>query len=391
MRVLHVTPTFVPAYRYGGPIETVLRLCQSLQAAGAEVAVATTAADGRKDLDVPLQRWVDVEGLQVQYFPRSLPIEYAPSRALWNFLGEHASDYDLVHITSTFSFPSLVAGMAARSAGVPYVVSPHGSLQRWSLHQKRWKKVPYWIALERAHLMGAAGIHATAELEAAEIGDAIPHPDIFIVPNGLEPVAVPDVPRHPRRIVFLGRIHPKKGFDVLIPALSRVTQALPEVETLVAGPDDDGEWRRVEALLDRARPRPNVRYLGPVYGDKRFELLASAAAFVLPSHSENFGMTVVEAMACRTPVVVSRNCPWRSVEERGAGAWVASSRSFPIARSRREWARQAPSSRHPSHGRGSADRCWPSTTALSHVEAIAHVPRLSLAKLSLDPPKRRVR
>ena len=322
MRVLHVTPAFAPAYRYGGPIETVLRLCLSLQRAGVGIDVITTTANGDEDLTVKTHSEIDVEGLRVRYFPRWGTTDYAFSPALVRWLAAHVRRYDLVHITSTFSFPALAAGIVSRVAGIPYVVSPHGSLQSWSLRQKRWKKLPYWLGLEGPHLRRASAIHATAEFEEEEVRRLLPTARIFTIANGSEKVSIPSVMRDERRIVFLGRIHKKKGLDVLIPALSEVANSLPDVETIVAGPDDEGEWSRVQTLIESANPRPRVRYIGPVYGQERFRLLASAAAFVLPSHSENFGMTVVEAMACRTAVVVSRNCPWSILTKVGAGMWV---------------------------------------------------------------------
>ncbi len=148
MRVLHVTPAFAPAYRYGGPIETVLRLCLSLQRAGVGIDVITTTANGDEDLTVKTHSEIDVEGLRVRYFPRWGTTDYAFSPALVRWLAAHVRRYDLVHITSTFSFPALAAGIVSRVAGIPYVVSPHGSLQSWSLRQKRWKKLPYWLGLE---------------------------------------------------------------------------------------------------------------------------------------------------------------------------------------------------------------------------------------------------
>jgi glycosyltransferase involved in cell wall biosynthesis len=191
------------------------------------------------------------------------------------------------------------------------------------LQQKRWKKRPYWSLFEGSHLERAAAIHATAEIERDEVLKALPRAEVFVVPNCVDSVGnLESIARASYRIVFLGRVHKKKGLDILVPALAEVARHLPAVETLVAGPDDEGEWARVEELINKAVPRPRVRYLGAVNGSDRFRLLAESTVFVLPSHSENFGMSVVEAMACGTPVVVSRNCPWESVEREGAGLWV---------------------------------------------------------------------
>lgn len=322
VRVLHVVPSFAPAFRYGGPIQSVLRLCQSLAGAGVELQVATTNTDGPSVLDVPTDRFVDHEGVQVRYFARTTSAGYAFSVALARYLIREVRNFDLVHVTSTFSFPATMAEIAARRAGRPYVVSPRGSLQQWALGQKRWKKVPYWTLIERGNLRTAAALHATSTSEADDIQGVLPGAPVFIVPNGCDAVSVPEAAREPARVVFLGRIHKKKGFDVLVPALSEVARAIPEVETIVAGPDQDGEWRRIEQNVEKATPRPRVRYVGPVYGEEKYRLLASATVFVLPSHSENFGISVVEAMACGTPVVVSRNCPWEEVRTSGAGHWV---------------------------------------------------------------------
>jgi glycosyltransferase involved in cell wall biosynthesis len=326
MRVLHVTPSFAPAWRYGGPIQWVLRLCQALRATGIEAEVATTNCDGPDDLDVPVDTLTRFEDVPVRYFRRWPRVDYALSISLSRYLLSQTRRFDLIHVTSTFSFPALAAGVAARRSGIPYIVSPHGSLQGWSLQQKRWKKRPYWSLLERPHLERAAAIHATAEIERDDVLRALPRAEVFVVPIGMDPMGdLESTSRAPYRIVFLGRIHKKKGFDILVPALAEVARHLPMVETLVAGPDDEGEWARVEQLIHQTVPRPRVRYLGPVYGPHRFRLLSESTVFVLPSHSENFGMSVVEAMACGTPVVVSRNCPWESVEREGAGFWVENS------------------------------------------------------------------
>lgn len=322
LRVLHVVPSFWPAERYGGPIVSVRRLCESLVAHGISVDVATTNADGPNDLSVDLNDWTALGSLRVRYFRRWPRLDYGFSPALYRFLVKSTHDYDLLHVTSTFSFPSLAAGIAARRAGVPYVVSPRGNLQQWALAHRRWKKAPYWHLLEHRHLEKADRLHATAPLEAEQLHQVLPAASIFIAPNGSDFPTYVSVPRLPRRLVFLGRIHRVKGFDVLIPALSELARTHPGIETLVAGPDDVGEWARVEARINASTPRPNVRWIGAVEGEAKWQLLASARALVLPSHTENFGQVVVEALACRTPVVVSRNCPWRLVEERGAGAWV---------------------------------------------------------------------
>lgn len=323
MRVLHVMPSFWPATRYGGPIESVLRLCQSLQKAGVELSVVTTNADGDGDLDVPTDRLVHAQDVPVRYFRRYPRTRFAFSAELAAHLATEIPKWDLVHVTALFSFSSAVAMALSRRASVPYVVSPRGTLMPWAIGSKRWKKEPYFRLVERPNLRGAAGVHATSDEEKGAVLRAVPDARPFVVPNGVDlPEAPPDVQRDGQKIVFLGRIHPVKGFDVLIPALARVAAVMPDVETIVAGPDEDGEKARVEARIQATSPRPRVKFVGAIRGQEKLDLLASAAVLVLPSHGENFGMAVAEALACGTPVVVSRNCPWKIVEERGAGYWV---------------------------------------------------------------------
>jgi glycosyltransferase involved in cell wall biosynthesis len=325
MRVLHVVGAFWPAERYGGPVVSVKELCKAVQGAGVSVDVVTTDADGPTRSPVTTDRWSEVEGLRVRYFRRIGKSTFVLSPDLARYVLAISRFYDVIHITSTFQFPSSVAGAAARQAGTPYIVSPRGSLQPWSLRQKRWKKAPYWNLVERYHLMHAAALHATAEIEAQALRELLPSRPVVIVPNGVFPVAVPTIQRKRRQVVFLGRVHPKKGLDILMPALSLCASRWPDLETVVAGPDDDAEWARVSDQIKSLNPVPNVRYVGPVYGDAKFALLAESTVFVLPSRSENFGQAVVEAMACGTPVVVSTNCPWRCVQEAGAGYWVENS------------------------------------------------------------------
>lgn len=287
-----------------------------------EVDVATTNGDGTADLEVPTDCWTEMGGVRVRYFRRWPRVGFALSRALARFTVREAGAYDLVHVTGAFNFPALVAGRAARATRTPYIVSPRGTIQPWAFSNKSWKKRPYWELLERRNFERASAIHATAEPEASAIRGLLPSKNIFVVPNGVDIVKPPPVKRNPRRVVFLGRLHKVKGLDVLMLALAQVSSTMPDVETVVAGPDDEGEWPRIERLLSHMPRPPRVRYVGEVRGPDKWGLLASGAVFVLPSHSENFGVAVVEALASGTPVVVSKNCPWSQIEERGAGYWV---------------------------------------------------------------------
>lgn len=323
MRVLHVVPSYWPAFRYGGPIRSLHALCVELRRQGLDIRVATTDADGSGDLPVSTTTWSEVDGVPVRYFPRRPRTRYGVSFEMARWLKAEVRSFDLVHVTSLFSFPSLAANRMAGRAGVPCVVSPRGSLLAGALRTKSLKKVLYWSAFERWNLRRAAAIHATSEEEARAILRAIRGARVEVIPNGVRmPQRAPVVERCGHRVVFLGRIHPIKGFDLLVPAAARLTGLVPEAELVVAGPDEDGYRREVELMIERSRPRPRVKWVGPVSEGARDELLAGAAIAVLPSRSENFGQVVVEALAVGTPVVAAQTTPWAVLERTGAGRWL---------------------------------------------------------------------
>lgn len=323
LRVLQVIPAFYPATRYGGPTESVYRMCLALPDQGIDVDVVTTDADGPSNLAVPIDVPTSYEGVNVRYFHRATRSETKLSWGLFRHVLRVRHDYDVIHITAIFSLPSTTTAFIARAAQVPYVISPRGILRRPALAQKAWKKAPYWFAFERSNGAHAAAIHATSELEAEEIRAALPMANVVIVPNGTvlhEPFV--DVPRDPATVLFLGRLHPIKGLDVLVRAASLATARWGPLRVVLAGPDDVGEWARIERLVAGLSPRPDVVWVGPVAGEEKARWLARATVLALLSQSENFGQVVLEALAAQTPVVVSRGCPWAIAEDEGAGFWV---------------------------------------------------------------------
>ncbi len=298
MKILHVVPTYFPARRYGGPIVAVHGLARALVARGHEVHVFTTNVDGDAVSDVPTDRAVNLDGVQVHYFPSPFPrLYWSPEmrRAL-----REVRDYDVVHIHAVYLWPGVAAARAARAAGVPYVISPRGMLVPELIRQKSRAMKTVWLQLlERRGFANASAIHFTSQLEwedAKRVGLPLPSP--FVVPNGVEIQTRPDVPRDKRTLLFLGRVNWKKG-------LTRVIEALPRLEArlIVAGNDEENLTPRLRELADSLGV--DVEFAGPVYGTAKDELLARATLFVLMSDSENFGNAVLEALAMETPVVLS--------------------------------------------------------------------------------------
>ncbi len=223
----------------------------------------------------------------------------------------------------------------ARRAGVPYVVRPAGMLDAWSLRQKPLKKMLGLRLIYANVLRHAAFIHATTQGESLSIqrvtkpyGMTVP---IEIIPNGifLKDIDSPPVPGafyadHPELcgrpyIAFLGRLHRKKRADLLLHAFAEIAVKCTALQVVIAGPDD-GDLGNLRKLATDLKIADRVHFLGPIYGPKKFELLADAKCFCLPSEQENFGVAVAEAMAAATPVVVSDQVQiWQDIEQRHAG------------------------------------------------------------------------
>ena len=303
MKILHVVPTYFPARRYGGPIVAVHGLCKALAARGHDVHVYTTNVDGDGTLDVPTDRAVDVDGVQVHYFPSSFPRLYL-SPEMRKSLRTEVRNFDVVHIHAVYLWPGVAAAHAARSAGIPYVISPRGMLVPELIEKKSRVTKMLWLRLvERRGFANAAGIHFTSKLEwedAKRVGLPLPSP--FVIPNGVDLEPRPDVPHDDRTLVFLGRVNWKKGLDTVINAMPQ----WPDVRFIVAGNDEEGLTPRLRELAERIGVADRVEFRGPVYGAAKNELLARGTLFVLMSTSENFGNAVLEALAMETPAVLSR-------------------------------------------------------------------------------------
>ncbi|MEO1134667.1 MAG: glycosyltransferase, partial [Cyanobacteria bacterium J06639_1] len=227
MKVLFVTPSLGPVY--GGPTKAVLELVQGLTRAGVAVDIVTTTANGRDDLDVPTQAWVDMDGYRVTYFPRWKWRDYTLSWSLTQWLFRRVREYDLVHVHSVFAYPVLPAHWASQRDRVPTIRTPHGMLEPWALSYKAWKKRYYYQLLEKPLLDRARAIHALADPEASNIKALDVRSPIVVIPNGIhrpEFEVLPDpegfferfpAARHKTLLLFLGRIDPKKGLDILAP------------------------------------------------------------------------------------------------------------------------------------------------------------------------------
>lgn len=305
MRILHVIPSVAP--QRGGPSFVIRAIARGLTEQGVAVDVVTTNDNGTGVHNAELYRPLFEDGASYRYFPRQTKF-YGCSWPLATWLWKHVRDYDLVHVHALFSFSSTVAAIIARARGVPYVVRPLGILNRWGMKNRRplLKRLSF-KACERQILRNAYAVQFTTELErleAEDLGDC--HP--AVIPNPVEwQESMPHIQTAGNSPVFLflSRIDEKKGLDLLLESFAIVRRELPSSRLVIAGDGPGALVSSLQELADRLGIKESVTWSGFVEGESKKRALAEADIFVLSSYSENFGVSVVEAMGAGLPVVVT--------------------------------------------------------------------------------------
>ena len=326
MNVLHVIGSLSP--HEGGPPEVTRQLARSYMDGGDRMEVVCQDPPGSvflKDLPCPVhalgQRWVGQYGLS----PR-----------LWAWLRKNIRRFDAVVMQGIWTFPGVAVRLVSRKAGVPYGIFPHGALDPWFNQKyplKYLKKLIYW-PIQYSVLRDARAVFFTSQLEPELAKTSFsPHEwNTVIFPNGVyEPASHPAETiealyrmypslRNRRYLLYLGRIHAKKGCDLLLQAFARIAPAEPDLDLVMAGPDRQGyeaSLRRLAADLGIAN---RIVWPGMIVGDLKWGALRAAQAFILPSHQENFGVSVVESLAARRPVLISNHVNiWQEIQEAQVG------------------------------------------------------------------------
>jgi glycosyltransferase involved in cell wall biosynthesis len=317
LRILHYTGVYAPAWSYGGPPRSVSTLCGGLAALGHEVTVFTTDAGLKERPDIPVDRCVRREGADVYYFPSTMGRMGLCSPALQEAVEKRASEFDVIHVTGVWQPTSRAACRAARRADKPYVCSPRGALGRYSFTQKPWKKWPYYWLWERANLNGASASHYTSRMELEECRRLGLRPPGFVVPNSvnLESWQRDEASGKAWRrqhgigetefvLLYAGRLHHKKGLDLLINTCAELPASRPWRLVLV-GYDEDGTGSKMSKAFAESGRGERLLILPGVETQQLATIYSAADVFVFPSRHENFGNVAVEALACGCPVIIS--------------------------------------------------------------------------------------
>lgn len=330
-RVLHVVASINEDT--GGPAITVPALARALARAGAECTVASL--DYVRHGPRPTLEGVREVTQPVGLLARNLR-GWSPSfaRALCCLARESA---DIVHGNGLWMFPNLYARRAAAQAHIPLVISPRGMLDPWSQQRSAIKKAIAWHAFERGNLHSAAAFHATSDAEAGAIRALGLRQPIAIITNGVA-FAQSELPpargmlearfpglRGKRWLLFLSRLHPKKGIAELLSAWRSLEGRLPDWHLVLAGPDLDGYGETMRRRCVELGIAARATFTGMLSGEAKDCALGNAELFVLPTHSENFGIAVAEALARGVPVITTREAPWRVLQDAGCGWWIRDS------------------------------------------------------------------
>ena len=335
MRVLHVIPSVAPVR--GGPSQAVLQLVGAINQRGIDAEIAATNDNGPELLDVPLGRCIEFSGAPVWFFHRFSPKmntvrEFAFSAALTNWLWRNIPSYDLIHVHACFSYACTIAMLIARRKQLPYVVSPHGLLCNWSMQQSALRKQIYLAAVEWGNLNASAGIGYATDKEQAEAETLQLKSTSFVLPFGLTlPDKLPDarknlrlcikVPEDEPVILFLSRLHPKKGLEVLLEALEMLNRRF---SLVVAGSGSADYEAHLRKQAGRGSLSGRVHFVGFAQGRFKEMLLQGADLFALTSHSESFALAAMEAMAAGTPVLITPGVPLAALVEKFDTGWVTS-------------------------------------------------------------------
>ena len=319
MKIVHVISNF--SLSYGGMATACKEIAEGQAKVGEDVTVVTS------NLDYPIgvlkktfSKTLYENGVRIYY----CPVFFKPlvfSLKLLKCLQQEISNADLVHVHGLFRFPQTFSCWYSRKIGKPYIVSPHGCLDPAVNNNKEryFRRHMYQMIFEKNNLNNADKIHFTALEEKNLAKNLIPVNKGVIIPNGINTGEYNKLPNagffeltynvnvNSYKMLFLGRITWKKGLDILLPALKIIKEKIPNIILLIVGPDNEGYKNKLLKVIEKLNISQYIKFIGLLDKDGVKKAYVDSDIFVLPSYSENFGLTIIESMACGCPVIISKN------------------------------------------------------------------------------------
>jgi glycosyltransferase involved in cell wall biosynthesis len=317
MKYIHILPAI--SNEASGPSYSVTRLCETLIGSGKNVSLATLEWNSQ---------------FLTQSYVYRFPLSYGPRRLgrsteleKWLIDEAKAGDLSLLHNHGMWQMNAIYPGKIAKKYNIPLIVSPRGTMSSWAMNSGSYFKKIFWYLLQKPSIKSAVCFHATAFHEYNDIRRLGFQQPIAIIPNGVDiPFTFEKKIKENNTLLFLGRINPVKGIDLLLRAWKTLQVRFPNWKLLIVGDDagyysSSGYLAKMKSLATDLALR-RVEFYGPLYGEAKWKTYFEAELFVLPTYSENFGMSVAEALASGTPSIVSKGAPWSDLEIHGAGSWV---------------------------------------------------------------------
>jgi glycosyltransferase involved in cell wall biosynthesis len=314
-KVIHVVASIVD--EASGLSYSVPRLCQELSETGHSITLMSIG-----DADQTSQDSYRMERCPQTFANVPIVRKLQRSQTMRRKLHEQAREHCVLHAHGLWVMPNIYPAIVARRYHIPLIVAPRGMLGREALKFSRYRKYLMWYAAQRSAVAAASCLHATSEQEYLEIRNFGLRQPVAVVPNGVDvPPMSSGVRKQQHTVLYLGRIHPKKGLDRLISAWRSLENDWPDWRLEIIGPDERGyldELKRQARDLGLRR----VSFADPVFGNRKHEAYRAADLFVMPTLNENFAMTVAEALSNGTPVICTKGAPWQGLEINRCGWWI---------------------------------------------------------------------
>jgi len=325
MKVLQVVPSI--SAESSGPSYSVPAMCNGLHNAGCDVSLHFVGERLRKTFGFPVHAYK---------FHRLPHPRLGRSPEMLRALKGECKTAQIIHNNSLWMMPNIYPAWAKRGTDCKLVMQPRGTLSEWALSLSKWRKrLVGWYGQDAA-MRNADMWVATAESEYEDIRRLGYEQPICILPNGVDlPVLKSDLAQEQsdsaksdlkstrRRMLFLSRIHPKKNVDILLRAWSKLENRYPDWDLSIVGPDKNNGYADEMKVLSGELRCERVKFVGELRGEAKYRYMAESDCFILPTHSENFGMVVAESLACGTPVICSHGAPWEGLNREKCGWWVA--------------------------------------------------------------------